>query len=456
MTRIYPPLVVAKFGGTSVADADAMTRSAAIVLADKQVRVVVLSASSGVTNLLVALSEGLDTQQRQDKIETLRALQHKILAALKQPAEVRQKIDALLDRVTTLAQAAATTPSPELSDELVSHGELMSSLLFTEILRDRGADAQWLDARDVIRTDAHFGCAVPDVGAIAQLAQAHVLPLVEQAVVVTQGFIGSDAERRTTTLGRGGSDYTASLLGEALQASRVDIWTDVAGIYTTDPRIVPQAQRIDTISFSEASDMAAYGAKVLHPATLLPAMRKNIPVFVGSSKNPAAGGTLVCCETEDAQRYRAIAVRRRQTLVKCRRPESLPPPDFNAKMFALLAQSQIAADLVTTAETGMALVLDATHSTSGDDSELIATLHTALSAHCTLEVETGLALMTLVGHQLSRSAGVCQDVFSELDECAVRLICQGASDSNLSFLLPGDAADNAVKALHRQLFERVA
>lgn len=456
MTRIYPPFVVAKFGGTSVADADAMNRSAAIVLADQQVRVVVLSASSGVTNQLVALSEGLDAQQRQDKIETLRALQHTILAALKQPATVRQKIDALLDRISTLAQIAATTPSAELSDELVSHGELMSSLLFTEILRERGVNAQWLDAREVIRTDAHFGCAEPDVNAIALQAKTQVLPHVEHAVVVTQGFIGSDAEGRTTTLGRGGSDYTASLLGEALQASRVDIWTDVAGIYTTDPRIVPQAQRIDTISFSEASDMAAYGAKVLHPATLLPAMRKNIPVFVGSSKNPSAGGTLVCCETEEVQRYRAIAVRRKQTLVKCRRPDSLPVSDFNAKMFSLLAQSQIATDLVTTAETGMALVLDATHATSGDDNELIATLHAALSAHCTLEVETGLALMTLVGHQLSQSAGVCQDVFSELDECAVRLICQGASESNLSFLLPGDAADNAVKALHRQLFERVA
>ncbi|HEX4503919.1 MAG TPA: lysine-sensitive aspartokinase 3 [Scandinavium sp.] len=456
MTRIYSPLVVAKFGGTSVADAEAMNRSAQIVLADNQVRVVVLSASSGVTNLLVALSEGLEAPVRQDNIETLRALQYRIIASLKQPDDVRQKIDALLDRVASLAESATITPSPALSDELVSHGELMSSLLFTEILRERGTHALWLDARKVIRTDASFGCAEPNLAAIAHQAQTLFLPHVEHAVIVTQGFIGSDDAGHTTTLGRGGSDYTASLLGEALQASRVDIWTDVAGIYTTDPRVVPQAQRIEDISFTEASDMATYGAKVLHPATLLPAMRKNIPVFVGSSKNPQAGGTLVRRETENPPRYRAIALRRGQTLIRCCRPDAHSAVDFNARIFTLLAEHQVAAELLTTSETGVALVLDATHATSGDDGEIITTLRDTLSAHCDVEIESGLALMTLVGHQLAQSEGVHREVFYGLETCAVRMICHGPSEGHLSFLLPGESAEDALKALHRQLFERAA
>ena len=181
-----------------------------------------------------------------------------------------------------------TSASTALSDELVSHGELMSSLLFTEVMREKGVEASWFDARSVVRTDSNYGCAEPDVRTLAELAETHLRPRIEQAIMITQGFIGRDATGHTTTLGRGGSDYTASMLGEALHAARVDIWTDVAGIYTTDPRIAPKAKRIDSISFSEASDMAAYGAKVLHPATLMPAMRKNIPVFVQAKILPLA------------------------------------------------------------------------------------------------------------------------------------------------------------------------
>lgn len=453
MTRIYPQFVVAKFGGTSVADFDAMNRSASIVLADQHVRLVVLSASAGVTNLLVELSEGLESHQQVDKIETLRAIQYNIISRLKQPDVISKEIDNLLDNISHLAQTAMTTPSTALSDELVSHGELMSTLLFTEVLRERDIEASWFDARSVIRTDDCYGCAEPIVSAVAEQAEAHLRARIEQEIIITQGFIGRDPSGHTTTLGRGGSDYTASLLGEALHAARVDIWTDVAGIYTTDPRIVPQAQRIDHISFSEASDMAAYGAKVLHPDTLLPAMRKNIPVFVGSSKNTAAGGTLVCTTTENPPRYRAVAIRRKQTLLRLHSLNAQPSSVFLAQMFTILAQHDVATDLVTTSETSIALALDPSNSTSGEDHTLTTSLLTALASHCRVEVETGLALVTLVGNQLPLATGVCNDVFVELEQHAVRMICHGASNNNLCFLLPGDTADNAIKALHRRLFE---
>ncbi|MDX6042258.1 lysine-sensitive aspartokinase 3 [Scandinavium lactucae] len=453
MTRVYPQFVVAKFGGTSVADFDSMNRSASIVLADDHVRLVVLSASAGVTNLLVELSEGLESRDRMDKIDTLRAIQHNIISRLKSPSIIGKEIDQLLENITRLSEKVWEAPSAALSDELVSHGELMSSLLFAEVLREREAQAEWFDARKVIRTNSLYGCAEPNISQVEKQAEAHLRPRIEQAIVITQGFIGSDDAGHTTTLGRGGSDYTASLLGEALHAARVDIWTDVAGIYTTDPRIVAQAQRIDHISFSEASDMAAFGAKVLHPATLLPAMRKNIPVFVGSSKNTAAGGTLVRRETENPPLYRAIAVRRKQTLLRLHSLNAQPAYAFFAETFAILAEHQVDVDLVTTSEKGIALALNATSSTSGEDNTLTTALLTALSAHCRVEIETGLALVTLIGNQLHRNAGVCRDTFVELDAHCVRMICHGASNDNLCFLLPDDAANDAVAALHRRLFE---
>ncbi|HBI11322.1 MAG TPA: lysine-sensitive aspartokinase 3, partial [Franconibacter pulveris] len=390
MTRIYPHFVVAKFGGTSVADFDAMSRSASLVLADKNVRLVVLSASAGVTNLLVELASGLESRVRLDKIETLRSLQYNILSRLKQPDAIGQEIDRLLDNIHRLAEMAAVARSAALCDELVSHGEMISSLLFVEVLREQEVEAQWFDARKVIRTDDTFGCAAPAISAIAAMAENHLRPRIEQTLVVTQGFIGSDAAGRTTTLGRGGSDYTASLLAEALQASRVDIWTDVAGIYTTDPRIVPQAKRIDNLSFAEASEMAAFGAKVLHPATLLPAMRKDIPVFVGASNNPSAGGTRVCRDVATPSRYRALAVRRQQTLLTLSSVNAQPAHRFLADTFAMLSRHEMAFDLVTTSETSIALILNATSSTSGEADTLTTALLTELSSHCHVEVETGL------------------------------------------------------------------
>ena len=199
--------------------------------------------------------------------------------------------------------------------------------------------------------------------------------------------------------------------------------------------------------------MAAYGAKVLHPATLLPAMRKSIPVFVGSSKDTAAGGTLVHNTTDNPPRYRAIAVRRKQTLLRLHSLEKQPSCSFLAQSFAILARHAVTVDLVTTSENSIALALDATHATSGEDHVLTTALFTALSSHCRVEVETGLALVTLVGNQLTQAAGVCKDIFAWLEEHTVRMICHGASNDNLCILLPADDADSAVRALHYRLFE---
>ncbi|MEQ4531717.1 MAG: lysine-sensitive aspartokinase 3 [Mixta sp.] len=446
-------VIVAKFGGTSVADFIAMNRSADVVLSNANVRLVVLSASAGITNLLVALAEGHQPPQRDALLNDIRTIQYAIVDRLQQPEVIREEIDRMLENIAMLAETAALNPSAALTDELVSHGELMSSLLFVEILRERHVAAEWFDVRKIMRTNDRFGRAEPDVSALAELSQQQLRPRLEKALIITQGFIGSEANGRTTTLGRGGSDYTAALLGEALQAQRIDIWTDVPGIYTTDPRIVPAAQRIDKITFEEAAEMATFGAKVLHPATLLPAVRNDIPVFVGSSKDPAAGGTLVCNETENPPLFRALALRRKQTLLTLHSLNMLHARGFLAEVFAILARHHISVDLITTSEVSVALTLDTTGSTSTGDSLLTQALLTELSSLCRVEVEENLALIALIGNKLSQACGVGKEVFGVLEPFNLRMICYGASSYNLCFLVPGNDAEQVVRTLHHNLFK---
>lgn len=446
-------IIVAKFGGTSVADFDAMNRSADVVLSNPNVRLVVLSASAGVTNLLVALAAGNDDEKRRQRLDEIRRIQYAILDCLDNPAVVREEIDRMLENITLLSAAAALATSSALTDELISHGELLSTLLFVEILRNRKVSAEWFDVRKVMRTDNHFGRATPHSAALSELAQTLLKPRLQTALVVTQGFIGSEPKGRTTTLGRGGSDYTAALLGEALNVSRVDIWTDVPGIYTTDPRVVPAAKRIDKISFEEAAEMATFGAKVLHPATLLPAVRSDIPVFVGSSKDPAAGGTMVCNTTENPPLFRALALRRKQTLLTLHSLNMLHARGFLAEVFNILARHNISVDLITTSEVSVALTMDNTGSTSTGDSPLTTSLLTELASLCRVEVEEDLALIALIGNQLSRACGVGKEVFGVLEPFNIRMICYGASSYNLCFLVPGNDADQVVKTLHYNLFE---
>lgn len=446
-------IVVAKFGGTSVANFEAMNRSADVVLSDNQVRVVVLSASAGVTNLLVALAAGLESDARLESIDTLRKIQYNIIEHLVEPHVIREEIDRLLENISTLAEAASLATSNALTDELVSHGELMSTLLFVEILRQRDINVQWFDVRKVMRTSDRFGRAEPDVAAVGELVTQHLAPHLSDSLIITQGFIGSEEKGRTTTLGRGGSDYTAALLGEALHAVRVDIWTDVPGIYTTDPRVVSAAKRIDRIAFEEAAEMATFGAKVLHPATLMPAVRSDIPVFVGSSKDPAAGGTLVCNKTENPPLFRALALRRKQTLLTLHSLNMLHSRGFLVEIFTLLARHNISVDLITTSEVSVALTLDTTGSTTTGGSLLTSALLTELSALCRVEVEENLALVAIIGNNLSKACGVGKEVFGVLEPFNIRMICYGASSYNLCFLVPGDDAEKVVQELHRNLFE---
>lgn len=445
-------LIVAKFGGTSVADYEAMNRSADIVLSRSDVKVVVLSASAGVTNLLVSLAEGQPDDQRQLLLKNLSQIQYAIADRLRSAAVIRTEIERIIENVALLAAKATHSPGAELTDEMVSHGELLSTLLFTEILRERNVPAQWFDIRKVMKTNNNFGRAEPDIARLAELSRSLLTPLVRDSLVITQGFIGCEDNGLTTTLGRGGSDYTAALLGEALQARRIDIWTDVPGIYTTDPRIVPEAVRIDEITFEEAAEMATFGAKVLHPATLIPAVRNDIPVFVGSSKAPEAGGTLVDNQTRHQPLFRAVTLRRNQTLLTLHSLHMLHARGFLAEVFAILARHNISVDLITTSEVSVALTLDTTGSTSSKGSLLTQGLLTELSSLCRVEVEENLSLVALIGNHLAEATGMGKEVFGVLDPFSLRLICYGASSHNLCFMIPADEAEDVVRTLHKHLF----
>lgn len=446
-------MVVAKFGGTSVANAAAMNNCADIILSDKHIRLVVLSASAGVTNLLVALAEGCEQEQRLEYLEKLRAIQYAILDELPDSHTLQTEINKMLDSIKTLSEAAELATSAALTDELVSYGELMSTLLFTELLRARNVDVEWLDVRKVMRTDSTFGKATPDISTLATLCQQHIIPRLNKSLIITQGFIGSEISGKTTTLGRGGSDYTAALLAEALNLARVDIWTDVPGIYTTDPRIVPTAKRIDDITFEEAAEMATFGAKILHPATLLPAVRCDIPVFVGSSKEPAAGGTLVYNKNENQPLFRALALRRKQTLLTLHSLNMLHARGFLAEIFSILARHNISVDLITTSEVSVALTLDTKGSNTSGGNLLSTALLTELSTLCRVEVEEDLALIALIGNNLFKAKGVGKQVFAALESFNIRLICYGASNHNLCLLVPATDADSIVHTLHKNLFE---
>nr|WP_239032809.1 lysine-sensitive aspartokinase 3 [Vibrio sp. MMG023] len=445
---------VAKFGGTSVANFEAMSRCATIIENNPNTRLVVSSACSGVTNLLVELANGVQDQEHRAKVlQKLAYIHESILSRLEDATKAAAEVYEILDTVTSLAEAASIQASTKLTDHLVACGELMSTHILAQLMRERGINAARFDIRDILKTDGNFGRAEPQLASISMLAQEQLVPLCQKHVVITQGFIGSDEEGNTTTLGRGGSDYSAALIAEGVKAAGLEIWTDVPGIYTTDPRIAPKASPIPEISFSEASEMANFGAKILHPSTLVPALRHDIPVFVGSSKEPEKGGTWIRHQVESSPLFRALALRCNQTMVTLRSVNMFHAYGFLAKVFEILAKHKISVDLITTSEISVSLTLDQTD-TSGGAPQLPQAVREELEELCTVEVEHDLCLVALIGNNMSESKGYAKQVFGTLEDFNLRMICYGASPHNLCFLVHESVSRQAIQKLHTELFEQ--
>lgn len=451
-------IAVAKFGGTSVANYRAMLACAKIVIANPSTRLVVVSASSGVTNLLVELTkDNLTESQRTSITDDITKIQYQIINDLNleqvQHRQLASELDRILSKMSLLTESLSNGNDKATMDELLSIGEQCSSVLFSQVLRQQGASSQVFDARKVLKTNNHFGRAQPFISEIAILAEKELAPLLETNIIVTQGFIGADPQGKTTTLGRGGSDYSAALFAEALSADCLQIWTDVAGIYTTDPRVAPKACSLAEISFNEAAEMATFGAKVLHPATILPAVRRKIQVYVGSSREPEKGGTWIKHRVNNPPIYRAVTVRRNQTLLTLHSLQMLHAQGFLAETFSTLARHKISVDLITTSEVNISLTLDKTGSDSTGAGLISEALLQELASHSRVVVEDNLALVAIIGNQIATTAGVCKRIFSLLEPYNIRMICQGASPHNLCVLVSENDVNNIVSELHQNLFE---
>ncbi len=446
-------LTVAKFGGTSVADFQAMLRCANIIKNDTNNRLVVVSASAGVTNYLVRLSqENVAVDEQKDIVENIRTIQVNITQHLAKDvaSELNQEINSLLDELTQQALTQSLQFSRKTTDAILAFGEQLSSRVFTQVLQSINVAAEYFNVQQVMKTNSLYGKAVVDIKLLATQSAQLLVPKLHDKVIVTQGFIGQDSQGHTTTLGRGGSDYSAALLAEAINADNLSIWTDVEGIFTTDPRITDQARAIKEISFGEAAEMATFGAKILHPATLIPAMRCNIPVFVGSSKEPEKGGTQIKQKVDSNPTYRSIALRREQTLVTVKSPAMLHASGFLAKVFTVLAKHDLSVDLITTSEISVALTFD---NPSGSTQSLITNaVVTELEQLCEVSVEHGLSLVAVIGNGLTSAKGIGQSIFQTINDINIRLICHGASANNICFLVAEADANSVVEKLHNSLF----
>jgi aspartate kinase len=336
--------------------------------------------------------------------------------------------------------------SPRTLDAIAAFGERFSTTLFAAHLRHRGFAATWVDARSVLRTDATFGRAEPCREALAPLAEAHLRPhLGPDRVVVTQGYIGATAEGLTTTLGRGGSDYSAALLGAALGATEVQIWTDVEGILTADPRVVPQALPIAEVSFAEAAELAAFGAKVLHPATIQPAVEADIPVTVRHTAHPTGRFTQITGAVRTGRPVTALASRGPVTVLTVTSARMLAQAGFLARLFAVFGRLGVSVDLVATAEVSVSLTVDA-------DAPLGA-LREALEPFATLAVAEERAIVAVVGERLKVTPGLGARVFAALRDINVEMISMGANEINLSLVLPRCHEAEALRRLHAALVE---
>lgn len=444
-----------KFGGSSVADATCLRRVAALVReAAPGGALVVLSAMGKTTDALFragrAAREG-DARRALEEaagvIEKHRAVARELFGA-SPPAELERELEAQFTELEAVLRGVSLLRelSMRSMDALASHGERLSTRLFAALLASQGVACALVDARDVMRTDERFGEAQPQRDAIARLAAEHIAPAVAAGrVVVTQGYIGATADGRTTTLGRGGSDWTAALLGAALRAEEVQIWTDVEGVYTADPRVVPGAGPIEELSFAEAAELAAFGAKVLHPETIQPAVEARIPVTVRHTERPRGRFTTIRERVESGRPVTALASRGPISIVTVTSSRMLAQAGFLARLFEVFGRLDVSVDLVATAEVSVSLSVEA-------DAPLDA-LRKELERFARVEVATERALVALVGERLKQTSGVAARAFRALEDVNVELISMGANEINLSVVVARADEHDAVRRLHAAFFE---
>ena len=451
-------MIVCKFGGTSVGDAEAIRRTASIIKGrlDKQ-PVVVVSALGGATNVLLALAEQASRGQligASRAVQNLRERHIKVAeelmgAGTADGVDLADEVSGMFDVLGRLAEALDTLGhvTPRSLDAVAALGEQMSSIMVAAAFRKAGLPAEHVDARRVMITDDQFTRAEPQPDAIADAARRMVMPLVKDGKIpVLGGYIGSTEKGGvTTTLGRGGSDYSASLIGAALKAESIEIWTDVDGMLTADPRVVKDAKTIDQVGFEEASELASFGAKVLHPYTIAPAVRIGIPVWVLNSRNPSGRGTLI---TFDAPKrpVTAIAGKSPVTVVKIRSPRMLLTEGFLRELFGIFERHRISVDVVSTSEVSVSVTVD--------DASRLEELIPELRQLGDVAIDRSRGIVALVGAALSESGEAMSRALAAIGNTRLHMLSLSATGINMTMVVDADEVNPLMQRLHAEFFEK--
>ena len=451
-------MIVMKFGGSSLASADAIDRVAAIVASHAEARpLVVVSAMGKTTDRLLSIARTAAAGNRDEANKQLAELKayHLREAEPIVPDNRKQELEAFIEqRFLELGElASGFAVLGELTarsiDAFSSYGERLSSFVMTLALGNHGIAAVHADSRQLIITDERFSQASPLLDLTSRLLKERIPPLFEQhQAVVMGGFIASTKDGAASTLGRGGSDYTASLVGAALGAKEIQIWTDVDGIMTADPSIQSDARRLRVMSFAEASELAYFGARVLHPSTMLPAVKSNIPIRVLNSHRPDVEGTLVVSQCpHSSSTVKSIAYKEDITVVDIRSTRMLMAHGFLAKIFEVFDRFETPVDMVSTSEVEVSLTIDRT--------ERLAEITGELKTFAEVTHSGGQAIVCLVGDNLRYTPGIAGKIFSAIEGINIRMISQGASRLNVSFVIDEKDLRCAVQALHGTFFETV-
>jgi len=454
--------IVMKFGGTSLEGATAFQNAARIVAERIERRpVVVVSAMARFTDALITSVSEAANAGATVGLATLdkhfdRHL--RVIDALlsKEGDRLRQRVEHCRSEIAGVLMTAATEKNADrrrrkaLEDAVASNGERLSAALLAAVLVENNYPARDVDARSCVITDDEFGCAVPLMAETFVRTQTQLQPLVEASCVsVLGGFIGSTMTGETTTLGRGGSDYTAAIIGAALDSEEIQIWTDVPGVLTADPRIAPKARTVPRLSFAEASELAYFGARVLHPKTLHPAVERDIPVRICNSRAPEGRNTVVVAASEKSpQTVKAIAHKTGVTTVQITSARMLGAYGFLRAIFEIFDKYRTAVDVVTTSEVSVSLSLD--------DTTALPQIVAELEKLGAVSIEEERAILCIVGEGLRSTPGIAARIFSTISDINVSLISQGASRINLTFAVEEKRAREAVMRLHKEFFEKSA
>jgi aspartate kinase len=451
-------MVVQKFGGTSVADPDAIQRLIQIVRTartrDGRGPAVVVSAMSGVTDALLAIAAAGGAGRVDDALPRLEQLRERHLSAARALApkdaagELGTRINAQFDDLVALARALSVLRevSPRTLDVVAAAGELLSSRIVAAALTHCGLPAEWVDARRAIVTNDDHTRAVPLADETNAALRSSVLAVIDAGrIPVLGGFVGSTVDGHTTTLGRGGSDYSGALVGAGIGADEIQIWTDVDGMLTADPRLIARPRLVPQLSFAEAAELAYFGAKVLHPSTILPAVERNIPVRILNARKPEGSGTMITAEPPPGSTpLTALACKRDLTVVDITSSRMLMAYGFLRRVFEVFERYRTSVDVVTTSEVTVSVTVD--------DRRHLEAIAEALSEFSQVSIEHDMALLCAVGDRLRNEPAIAARAVGVFEEVPLRMISQAASRRNITVILREADLQHAMDRLHEEFF----